>query len=157
VDVRRPALAIASIFLASCGDRLAHPPYSAHVTDDLVEVGYPPPPARAEQVPPRPHDGAVFVDGEWIWRGRRWSWSPGRWVDPPPGATFSPWTTVRRDDGAVFVAPGAWRAANGEPLEAPKALALAHVAPGVVFEPNGDIQRTGPTIDPDRRRDGGRQ
>jgi hypothetical protein len=139
--------------LVACGNRVPHPPYAPHPTSDLVEVDFPPPPARVEGVPPRPRDDAVWIDGEWTWRGRRWAWNPGRWVAPPEGSVFSPWTSVIRDDGVVFFAPGTWRSvATNEPIDPPSSLGAANPSPGIVFEPGGDIQRTGPTIDPDRQR-----
>jgi hypothetical protein len=148
-----------AVHAAGCGQRVPHPPYAPQPTSALVEVAFPPPPARPEGVPAKPDERAVWIDGEWTWRGRRWAWSPGRWVLAPEGGVFSPWTTVIRDDGTVFFAPGVWRnAATGEAIAAPTALATANVASEVVFEPGGELQRTGPTIDPDRirrRRDGG--
>jgi hypothetical protein len=150
---------LGSLALSACSSGLPHPPYAPQPTSALVEVAFPPPPARAEAVPPRPPrpygaDGPiVWLDGEWTWRGRRWSWTPGRWVVAPPDARFSPWTTVMREDGATFYAPGVWRDAHGAPLaEPPKALAYAQASSGVIFEPTGDLQRTGPTIDPTRQR-----
>jgi hypothetical protein len=80
-------------------------------------------------------------------------------VIAPAGSVFSPWTSVIRDDGVVFFAPGTWRsAATGDAIAAPAPIGIANVSAGIIFEPGGDIQRTGPTIDPDRRRraaDGG--
>jgi hypothetical protein len=139
------------VSVGACTDRLPHPPYARHPTSALVEVPFPPPPARPEEVPPPPRDDAVWVDGEWTLRGRRWAWVPGRWVTVPPGSAFSPWTTVRRDDGVLFFAPGTWRDEAGEAIEPPAPLAFASVRSGVVFEPGGEVQRTGPTIDPRRQ------
>jgi hypothetical protein len=113
------------VALAACSARLPHPIYSQQPTSALVEVAFAPPPARPELIPARPRDDAVWIDGEWAWRGRRWAWRAGRWVEPPAGATFSPWTTVRRDDGVLFFAPGTWRDAKGDAIDAPKALATA--------------------------------
>jgi hypothetical protein len=155
--VRQAAAAIVVLCVA-CSSRLPHPPWTAQPTSALVEVPFPPPPARAEAVPAKPQDDAVWIDGEWTWRGRRWAWMPGRWVVTPAGTTFSPWTSVRRDDGVLFYAPGVWRTANGEVATAPKPLAVAGAGSGVVFEPGGDIERTGPTLNLERRRtrpDGG--
>jgi hypothetical protein len=103
-------------------------------------------------VPDKPADDAVWIDGEWTWRRRRWAWRPGRWVIPPPGGAFSPWTTVRREDGTLFFAAGTWRNAKGEPLEAPRPLALGGTVSGVVVDPSGEIERTGP---PPREADAG--
>jgi hypothetical protein len=128
----------------ACSSRLPHPSYAPHPTSALAEVPFPPPPARPEVVPDMPKDDAVWIDGEWSWRGRRWAWRAGRWVEPPAGATFSPWTSVRRGDGVLFFAPGAWRDAKGETLEAPKPLAVAGTTSGeAVALPSGEIEETG--------------
>src|SRR3954469_19970731 len=96
--------------IVACGARaLPHPEYVAHPQRALVEVPYPPPPARVEFVPARPADDAVWVDGEWVWRGRRYAWKPGRWVMAPSDAKFSPWTSVRDREGTLYLAKGTWR------------------------------------------------
>jgi hypothetical protein len=124
LDRRRALLlgciAAGVIAFVACGHaRLPRPPYVGHPTSALVEVPYPPPPSRVEFVPPQPQDGAVWIDGEWTWRGRRWAWRSGRWVTVPAGATFSPWTSVRNGDGTLYFAPGTWRNAKGEDMRAP--------------------------------------
>ena len=110
--------------LFACTAPLPHPPYVRQPTTALVETPFPPPPARAEFVPNRPAKGAVWIDGEWTWRGHRWGWNAGRWVFPPPGAAFSPWSTVRAADGTLFFAQGTWRDAQGDVVAAPVPLAL---------------------------------
>lgn len=138
------------VALVGCSAKVPHPPYVAQPTSALVEVAFPPPPARPEAMPKQPADGAVWIDGEWTWRGRRWAWSPGRWVIAPQGSVYSPWTSVRGADGTFYFAPGVWRDASGAPIDPPKSLALGSAASGVIFDANGEVQRTGPNIDPDR-------
>ena len=85
------------------------PPSGPHTADEpAIAVPYPPPPARVEIVPPGGADKAVWIDGEWQWRSRRWVWLPGRWEVPYPGAYYAPATTVRRADGALVWFAGAW-------------------------------------------------
>jgi hypothetical protein len=134
------------VFAASCVGRLPHPPYAKQPTASLTVVGYPPPPARVEFVPASPAKGAVWIDGEWVWQGRRWAWRLGRWVQPPAGARFSPWTTVRGDDGTTYYAPGAWRDAEGQELAAPGALATARPNLSDVVDPEGELENTGRSI-----------
>jgi hypothetical protein len=56
---------------------------------ELVE--YPPPPAQAEVVPPRPaREECVWMDGHWDWVGSRWTWVAGEWLIPPPGCYYAP-------------------------------------------------------------------
>jgi hypothetical protein len=140
----------AAVLFFSCGTRLPHPPYAPHPTSALVEVRFPPPPARAEAVPAQPSNEAVWVDGEWQWRRRKWAWAPGSWVVVPPGGAFSPWTVVRDDNGTLFHAPGTWRNARGEAVPAPKPIALGEAPSGVVVDPEGEIEHPGRNIAPNR-------
>lgn len=97
--------------LTACGGSLPVPVTGPHGSEDpAVVVPFPPPPAHVEVVPPAPEGlkGAVWVDGEWQWRGRRWVWLAGRWEEPYPGAYFAPSTTVRRADGELVWFAGVW-------------------------------------------------
>jgi hypothetical protein len=137
-------LALASA-LAGCGAApLPHPRYAQQQTSALVPITHEPPPARVENVPPRPASelGVVWIDGEWSWKRRRWVWSPGRWVSPPIGSTYSPWVTVRAPDGALYFAPALWRDARGVAIPPPKALAAATVESGAVVDAEGEMERT---------------
>ena len=128
----------------ACGSSsLPRPSYVAQPSSALVAIPYEPPPARVEHAPARPlAEGVVWLDGEWAWHDHRWWWSPGRWVVPPPGALYSPWSSVRAPDGALYFAPAAWRDAKGGDVAAPKALATAVVDSGVVVDAAGDMERT---------------
>jgi hypothetical protein len=124
--------------LSGCGATLPTPPPGTHPrTSHYVEVPYPPPPARVEMLPPQPRDDAVWVDGEWLWHGRRWNWEPGGGVVPPPGATFAPWVATRVSTGALLWLPGAWYDAQGHDLPHPPVLAPAGgaAAPGAPAAP----------------------
>ena len=126
--MRRYAFVVAQItsialITVGCTRHVPHPPYVGQPTSALVEVPFPPPPARVEVVPPRPTARSVWIDGEWSWHGRKWAWKAGRWVVPTPGTAFAPWTTVRGLDGTLFFAPGAWRDAHGEVVVEPIPLA----------------------------------
>ena len=137
----RPLLLLWVVAAVGCGSsQLPHPPYVSQTTEALVEVPYPPPPARAEFVPSAPRKDATWLDGEWIWRGRRWSWVRGRWVAPPPRARYAPWTTVRNSEGALFFAPGGWRDESGKPMEPPPPLAEGYDVPGKVTDMEGEKQ-----------------
>jgi hypothetical protein len=130
---------------AGCGaSPLPRPPYSPQPSSALSVVPNEPPPARAERVPPRPPaNDVVWIDGEWSWRRRRWAWTPGRWVVQPPGATYSPWCTVRAPDGSLYFAPAVWRDAKGVALDKPpKPLVSASVEAGVVVDAEGNAERT---------------
>jgi hypothetical protein len=101
------------------------PPLGPNTAEGYIEVPYPPPPAHAEFVPPRPA-GGVWVDGQWSWHGTRWRWEPGGWVMAPPAGTyFAPWAAARRSDGVLLFAPARWRLASGKDTDAPRMLAPA--------------------------------
>lgn len=149
------ALAAAGLLIGAgavaCGyARLPQPRYVRQPTSALVEVPYPPPPARAEFVPARPRDGAVWLDGEWLWQGRRWAWRRGRWVIPSPGAAFSPRALVRNEAGTLFWAEGRWRdAKTGVEVADPPVLAIGHASPGEVVDAEGDTTSTGQDVVPE--------
>lgn len=119
--VRRLLIAALVLALGGCGGHLPRPPLAPHPEPvaKWAEVPYPPPPARVEVVPAQPKPGAVWIDGEWRWEGRRWIWHGGGWAAAPPGATFSPWSIVRQPDGALRWTSGAWHDANGKPIAEP--------------------------------------
>lgn len=106
-----PGLALALAFsLSGCSSGLPVPPRGPHTSDEAMVVPYPPPPARVEVVPPPPPElaGAVWVDGEWQWRGRRWVWQRGLWEVPYPGSYYAPSATVRLADGRLMWFAGRW-------------------------------------------------
>jgi hypothetical protein len=131
-----------SLLVLACGG-LPSPPYVAQPTDALVRVGFPPPPAKVELVPAKPRAGAVWTDGEWVWQGHGWSWQSGRWVTPPIGCRFSPWTMTWGDEGIVYYAPGVWRDGSNRVVAPPDALATARGGTGPVVDPDGEQETTG--------------
>lgn len=110
--------------LAGCGSSLPVPRTGPHLPDEpMLVVPFPQPPARVEIVPPPPPalENAVWLDGEWQWRGRRWVWLPGRWEVPYPGAYFAPATTIRRADGELVFFAGTWHFPEDSQPAAPPA------------------------------------
>jgi hypothetical protein len=148
--------AAAALVTLACNSTLPHPSYTAHTTSELVEVPFPPPPARVETVPDSPSSGAVWIDGEWSWRGRRWSWKSGYWAPSPGDTTYSPWTMTRDLDGTVFFAPGTWRNAKGEPIDPPAPLAVGVARSQNIVDPEGEMELTGRNLSPDGGRLGRR-
>ena len=142
----RLALAVGGSLLVACAGRFPRPPYSPQPTSALAALAVPPPPARVEAVPARPNATAVWLDGEWTWRRGRWAWLTGRWVEPPPHETFSPWVVVRGLDGKLWMAPGTWRDAKGNPVDGPTPLAVGGVDSGQVVNAGGSIEPTGRTV-----------
>jgi hypothetical protein len=94
---------------------------------EYVQVPYPPPAAQVEVIPAAPDRRAVWVDGEWSWKGKRWVWEPGGFVIvPQKDAYFARWTiAVRPEDGTIRFSPGSWYAPDGTRLPKPRVLAAA--------------------------------
>jgi hypothetical protein len=105
------------LLLSACSSSLPRPPTGRVPTAGMMEVPYPPPPARVEVIPPQPGKLDVWIDGQWDWGGRAWQWLPGSWLTPPPNAYFTRWTTMRTIDGRLLFARAAWRRKDGRPLE----------------------------------------
>ena len=95
--------------LAACSHALPLAPTGPHVGEEPQIVPTPPPPARVEIVPAPPDPNAVWVDGEWLWKGRRWVWQPGGWQVPRPGSYYAPSTIVRLSDGQLAWFRGQWK------------------------------------------------
>ncbi len=129
------------------------------MSSELLEVPVPPPPARVETVPDMPVSGALWIDGEWAWRGRKWAWKSGYWAPAAAGAAYSPWQVIRNEAGTLFFAPGTWRDAKGAPIAPPAPLALGSAHSQGVVDAEGEIETTGRNLSPDggrlRRDDGG--
>lgn len=150
-------LVLAALALSmACGSpNLPSPKLAAHPASDLQPVDYPPPPARAEVIPPQPEGDAVWVDGEWSFRGKKWRWRRGRWVELRSGSDvrFAPWTSVRSADGQLFVAEGAWLDGKGTVVAAPRVLAEAPPSKSIVVNERGEDEDVGRDIR--EPRDGG--
>lgn len=114
------SLCLIVVLTAGCSADVARPPSGPGGPSVLIEVPYPPPPARVESIPPNDDVTKVWVDGQWLWQAKRWKWRNGEWVTPPPGAYFTPWETTRKPDGKLFFARAMWRDASGRPLDVGK-------------------------------------
>jgi hypothetical protein len=151
VQLHEPMVTVAVLLLAACGSSLPEPTPASHPRTAYELVQFPPPPARVELIPDRPRAGAVWIDGEWIWGGRRWGWQPGRWVMPIPGVGFARWCAARQADGSLFVAKGAFRNARGEEVPSPPALAVAKAGMESVVDVEGELEKTRPNDPPPDR------
>lgn len=112
-----------------CATQLPKPELLPSAADSYVEVPYPPPAAAAEIVPARPTPAAVWVDGQWSWRGRYFVWQRGGWVVPPKNAYFSRWSKRYGKDGALYFAEPTWRTREGRKLPSPRVLRPAGTPP----------------------------
>jgi hypothetical protein len=110
--------AICLVLGLGCSSSLPKPKAGPVPDDALIEVPYPPPAARVEDIPKQAKPSDVWIDGQWDWTGRDWRWIDGAWMTPPAAdAYFTPWTTKRERNGHLLFAPAAWRAKDGRPLE----------------------------------------
>ena len=55
----------------------------------------PPPPARNEARPARPHPASTWISGYWDRRDDRWDWESGRWVMTQPTVPKPRWIKAR--------------------------------------------------------------
>lgn len=89
------------------------PPYGVPVVVAPPHYRAPPPP-RHEAVP-RPRRGMVWEGGHWEWRGHRYAWVPGRWLQARPGYAYRQPHWQQRGDRWVMQR-GAWdRDGDGVP------------------------------------------
>lgn len=104
------ALAVALAHVA-CGPSVPRPRPATHAGETAVLVPEAPPVPHVELLPPAPEDipGAVWIDGQWLLRGRRWEWEPGRWEVPPEGAGYAPPVVVYLPGGKIAWFAGVWR------------------------------------------------
>jgi hypothetical protein len=74
-----------------------------------IQVDYPPPPAKVEEI--RIAQGSngpcVWRDGFWDWTGGRWLWQDGRAVLPAAGCVFAQGKLLWTTDSLSFYRP-AW-------------------------------------------------
>ncbi|MEO8177555.1 MAG: YXWGXW repeat-containing protein [Deltaproteobacteria bacterium] len=119
-----------TLLMGACGgSSLPDPDSAQHPANAFVEVPYPPPAALVEVVPDRPDRGAVWVDGNWAWRGRYYVWQRGGWVHAPENGAYASWQAYLARDGRLLFAPGTWYDAQQQPLDAPTLLKVARTPP----------------------------
>jgi hypothetical protein len=126
---RECLLAGLALTISACGSSLPDPKSTTQLANAFVEVPYPPPAALVEVVPDRPDHDAIWVDGNWVWRGRHYVWQRGGWVHAPTGAAYASWQAYLARDGRLLFAPGIWYDAQHQPIEAPTPLLVARTPP----------------------------
>jgi hypothetical protein len=118
--------------LVACGSSLPAPALIAQPKDAFQEVPHPPPAALVELVASQPSRRAVWIDGNWAWRGKGFVWQRGGWVEPPAGARYAPWQVRYLADGTLLFASCGWFDAHGQPIESPPILVPASTPPNEV-------------------------
>ena len=141
-------LALSATRFVACQSSFPQPPLTTQPQSALVEVDYPPPPARVEFMEAPPSNDAVWINGEWLWSGRRWSWRRGAWVVPPTRAAYARRVLVRREDGKLFFAAGTWRDATGAEVQV-TAEKVNRSRSGAVVNPEGETEPTGADVQQD--------
>jgi hypothetical protein len=87
-------LLVAALAPLGCGgSRIPEPAYGPQVLpeDQWIDgLETPPPSVQAEEIHPAPSKAFVWVDGQWMYQQitKRWTWQPGAWCLPPPGAVY---------------------------------------------------------------------
>jgi hypothetical protein len=118
-----------ALTLAACASSLPEADSATHPANAFVEVPYPPPAGLVEIVPDRPDRSAVWLDGNWVWRGRHYVWQRGGWVHAPANGAYASWQAYVARDGRLLFAPGVWYDAQQHPLDAPTLLQVARTPP----------------------------
>ncbi len=81
--------------------------FSAAGADFVIRIA--PPRAVSERRAPRPGRNYVWVSGYQSWNGNGYTWTPGRWEQPPrPRAHWVAHRYTHQKTGWVFV-EGHWR------------------------------------------------
>ena len=119
-----------ALFAMACGPSLPAPAEARHPSASFEEVPYPPPAALAETIPKRPDtDGVVWIDGDWTFRGKSFTWQRGGWVVPPQNGRYARSSTVFARDGRVLFAPPTWYGPDSAPLDRVRPLTPAETPP----------------------------
>jgi len=86
-------------------------------------VPFPPPSAKVDVIgnPPKDMLDPVWVDGQWLWRGRAWVWESGKWWARPAAEYYAAPAIVRRADGKLMWFAGSFRPFDGIGRAAPAA------------------------------------
>jgi len=114
-----------AILFAACGGGLHVVPPGPHpiTLQEYIEVEFPPPPARIEEVHEalEGQDECAWMDGHHHWQGR-WVWIPGKWVIPPDDCYYAPAVVEWSRDAKLYYTPPRWFRDGAESLPANRAL-----------------------------------
>ena len=105
---------------------MPRPAVIEHPSESYVGVPYPPSASLAETVPARPKGkNIVWIDGDWVYRGKFYAWQRGGWFEAPEGGQYAPSRILYLEGGRLMFAPGTWYDENREPLPRLRALVPA--------------------------------
>lgn len=121
---------------------------AAHAVPAVVAQGGPPtvyvqsaPPAPLVEQVPSARPGYVWAPGHYEWRGDRYVWNNGRWIDERPGMRWQEAHWVQRTDGSWYLVGGQY-------------VPTERYARSDRYDPYGDIDGDGIINRDDRDRDG---
>jgi hypothetical protein len=80
-------------------------PESGSTVSTVIVAPDPPPPLRAEALPPSPGPDLVWIAGHWSWSPdmQNYVWTPGEYREPPRAhAAWLPGRWMQRHDGWVW-------------------------------------------------------
>ena len=101
------------VFLAACSGTLPEPRMGdgEHQGEEPHTVNTMPPHGKVEIAPPAPPamHNAVWIDGEWEWSGRRWTWKEHGWQEAPKDQVYELPVTKRLPDGRLVHFGGHWK------------------------------------------------
>jgi hypothetical protein len=123
---------LCAVACAACGSSLPAPKSVLQPQDAYQEVPHPPPAAFVELVPRAPSGDAVWIDGNWAWRGKEFVWERGGWVKPPATARYADWQMRYSADGTLLFASCGWFDPKGAKLDAPPIVVPATTPPNEV-------------------------
>jgi hypothetical protein len=118
--------------LTGCAGTLPGPTTTNHPSESYISVPYPPSGALAETVPPQPNSTALWVDGDWVFRGRAYVWQRGGWVEVTSAASYAPSAVLYLPDGRLKFAPATWYDDKAQVLPRPERLSTAVTPPNEV-------------------------
>ena len=77
------AVALSIATLSACSAPQTVPVETVASMQQAAAAPHRPPPRRAEIPPPAPSPQALWTVGHWEWNGKRYIWTPGRYVERP--------------------------------------------------------------------------
>lgn len=118
--------------LCACASGIPEPKTTVHANDDYLVVPYFPPAALVEVAGTPPTDRCVWFGGHWAWRGDKYVWKRGGWVQDHSSLYYAPWKVLVLEDGRLMFAEGTWYNDAGRRVAPPRIVKPARTPPNEV-------------------------